>query len=64
MSEQTPQDPTRAHVPAIDPDGDPDNLNPREGDQASGGVDPGTDPDGDPDMLNPRHGREASAEGV
>jgi hypothetical protein len=58
MSEQTP-DETRTTGP--DPDADPDNLNPREGGQAAGGLDEGVDPDSDPDMLNPRTGDQATS---
>lgn len=53
MSEQTP-DPTTPYDAGTDPDADPENLNPREGGQASGEMDPSEDPDSDPDMLNPR----------
>ena len=68
MSEHTPEhDVTPLHEPAghagpggDDTDGDPDTLNPREGAEASGGVDPTGDPDADPDMLNPRTGDAAT----
>lgn len=58
MSEQTSgsPDPT-AYDPAQDPDADPENLQPREGERASGEqstTDAGDDPDADPAMLNPR----------
>lgn len=69
MSE-TPHDQehARGFDDGLDPDGDPDNLNPREGAKATGDArtsdvtGPENDPDGDPDMLNPRHGSEASSE--
>jgi hypothetical protein len=51
MSENTPS--TEPYDPAEDPDADPENLSPREGDQAKASPSEG-DPDADPDMLNPR----------
>jgi hypothetical protein len=56
MSEQTPSE--KPYDPAEDPDADPENLEPRTGDRATGGASEG-DPDADPDMLNPRDGAEA-----
>lgn len=37
-----------------DPDADPEMLNPRHGDRASGTPTEDPDPDSDPDSLNPR----------
>ena len=66
MSEHTPEDDvTPAHESVRpdghDTDGDPETLNPREGAEASGGVDASGDPDADPDMLNPRTGDAATS---
>ncbi|WP_454042357.1 hypothetical protein [Cellulosimicrobium sp. Marseille-Q8652] len=60
MSESDEQG--RGYDPGEDPDADPANLNPREGQGAEGSTDQG-DPDADPANLNPRTGAEASGDG-